>query len=471
MNYIKRLSALITVISLVVLSSIVPMANADADVTVHFKDAVVYDDSTVLIPPDTIDTDEDFNDLIFVPETIELDETQQDDVLQHEHIEEEMPKLYELVDLWNFKPSYNLVVTHALVRVGEQKDRFVDWCQTQKGTAVLDDSWSLIFLNWCSTQAKMTTAIPIYNELDELENFFRSNERFYRDGTACLPKIGDLILLDDDGDKIADRVNIVSYYDSGVAVIESVGGCIWSNSDCAYTVQEEKHGIQDKAIVGICRPDYGLKQDVTFSDPEIIFNAVDTVSYLREPEYAQVLADNGIEVIARYINPEGRTPLDIAEAQRYSDAGVRIMMIYQIGTSDPYKGYDTGYLFGTRALEYARKLQAPKGTPIFFCCDCACDIRNFDKVAQFIMGVKDAMQGEYGVGLYGGYFVNEAMFNLGLIDAHWQSLGFNSGYLSPNMDMFQSSSSTPWFSEIPTVFDSNYVKNPEKVSYIMPKIN
>ena len=63
-------------------------------------------------------------------------------------------------------------------------------------------------------------------------------------------------------------------------------------------------------------------------------------------------------------------------------------MIYQVNKDDPYKGYEKGKEIGKKALIYARNLQAPKGMPIFFCCDCAHRFESFDKVAQFLIGVK-----------------------------------------------------------------------------------
>ena len=91
----------------------------------------------------------------------------------------------------------------------------------------------------------------------------------------------------------------------------------------------------------------------------------------------------------------------------------------------------------------------------------------FHKVAEFLCGVRDAMQGEYSIGLYGGYYVTEAMYNIGLIDTYWQCWGFSDRYLSDNYDILQWSNGTPWFKEIPYLFDANHVKNVEAVSYIL----
>jgi hypothetical protein len=80
------------------------------------------------------------------------------------------------------------------------------------------------------------------------------------------------------------------------------------------------------------------------------------------------------------------------------------------------------------------------------------------------------MQGKYGVGLYGGFYTCEAMHNLGLLDAYWQCWGYSDKYLSNNLDMIQYTGGIKFFDEIPYHFDANYVKYPEKVSFIFDNI-
>lgn len=368
-------------------------------------------------------------------------------------------KLFETINLQEFKPSYNMIVTQALSKIGETKERF----------DAVNENWSIDFISWCSAISDFTDIIPNVLSIEELKLFYESQNLFYNNAMSCYPLIGDLILLDDNNDDEADRVNIVSDYENGI--LYTVGGYIWCDSRNDYIVQEIMYSVEDRRIVGVCRPDYGLKKVENFSDLNFPFNAVDTVVYLKDESFAQSLAENGIKLIARYINPEGRYPLDIEEAQRYSNAGVHIMMIYQVNTDDPYKGYKKGIELGTKALEYARNLKATKGTPIFFCCDCNNRPESFNKVAEFLIGVREALNGEYGVGLYGGYYVNEAMYNLGLLDAYWQCWGFSDGYISDNFDIIQYTTGARYFEDIPYVFDANYVKKLEKVSYIMEKVD
>ena len=369
-------------------------------------------------------------------------------------------KLFQKVDLATFKPSYNILVTYALSEIDSNYNKFSNSL----------DSWSLDFLNWCILKAGLGNSIPITESIEELSEYYKDSNSFYSNTTACYPLIGDIILIDFDFDNIAESVNIVSQVDNGK--ISTVGGAIWSEIEKEYIVQELEYLFTDNRIVGVCRPNYGLNEKMeNFSDFDLPFNGVDTIIYLKEDNYAYNLADKGIKVIARYINPEGRYPLDLSEVQRFSNAGVRVMMIYQVNKDDPYKGYEKGKEIGQKALIYARNLQAPKGMPIFFCCDCANRFESFDKVAQFLIGVKEVMQEEYSVGLYGGYYVNEAMYNLGLIDAYWQCWGFSDGYLSKNADMVQYTTGRRFFDDIPYYYDANYVKNIEKISFILEQVN
>ena len=364
-------------------------------------------------------------------------------------------KLFESFDLDNYQPSYNRLVTYALSRIGDSSEFLLD----------TNENWSLNFLKWCVTNSGLVLELAEIESIEALKEYYIGVDSFYRTGIACYPVIGDILLIDDNQDRIADRVNIVFKYEN--SILYTVGGCIWSDKNQEYIVSDENYSCNDSRIVGVCRPDYGMRKVKSFSELGLPFNAVDTVVYLNKDAYAESLAENGIKLIARYINPEGRNPLNIEEVERYSKAGVRIMMIYQINSDDPYKGYETGVEFGKKAVEYARNLQAPKGTPIFFCCDCNNRPESFSKVAEFILGVKESMQGEYGVGLYGGYYVGEAMYNLDLLDAYWQCWGFSGGYISENFDMMQYTTGYKYFEDIPYVFDANYVKNIEKVSYIL----
>lgn len=364
----------------------------------------------------------------------------------------------ENLDYRALKASYNLLAATAQLEMGNTVEEVL----MNSGDAF--EFSSIGFVSWCSSQIGYENIVPIVDSVQELQKFYQDNGLYYRTG-CCYPRVGDLVLFDLDGDSIPDHVEIITIRtDSYFLTI----GALPQSNNSSLVVDESEYTTHTNEVFGFCRPNYPMTQLQKFNDSTFKFNAVDTIVAATNQYHADVLANNGIEVIARYINPESRVPLSVEEAQLYFNANVRVMMIYEVNADDPYKGYDKGVEIGRKALEYARNLGAPQGTPIFYCCDCVSDFENVDQVSAFLCGIEDVMQGEYGIGLYGGFHIVEAMHNVGLIDAYWQCWGFSAHYLSDNFDMIQYSNSYRHFKEIPYVFDANYVKNPEKVSYILP---
>ena len=364
------------------------------------------------------------------------------------------------LDFSSFKPSYNLLVNNSLQQEHKDLSQFIKNKESE--------NWCIDFINWIIRQTNKTEKyidIQINNNYSEFQNYITSQESYYRGNDGCIPQIGDIILYDKNSDGIVDEISIISFYEDHK--VTDIAGNRWCDEHQKYEVLTETKSISKENILGIYKPTYDIVRLKPNEPANLPMNAVDTVAPIKNEKHIQILAENGIEVIARYINPEGRTPLALEDVKLFSKYGIRTMMIYQINRADPYKGYDKGIEFGTKALEYAKNLKAPKGTPIFFCCDCPSDFSGFGKVAEFINGVNDAMKGEYTVGLYGGFYVNEAMYNIDMIDAYWQCWGLSDKYISNNYDIMQWSSGDYYFEGIPHLFDANHVKNPEKVSFVL----
>ena len=377
------------------------------------------------------------------------------------------------IDFTTFDASYNKLVYNAQAQVNTNSEEFAKWFNSLMGYELTNKSnWSALFVSWCAYKADMISdnTVPLTDNVEDFVAFYKSQNQFYKGIRSCLPRIGDIVVFDDNRDDKPDRVAILVKVHSDDSQLEIIGGDMWRRLVNEYVVEHAMYDYADPTIYGICRPKNNIRHINAYSEVLTSFpmNALDTVVPIYKEEHVKIMAESGIEVMARYINPEGRTPLSKREVQMFSNYGIRSMMIYQIGKGDPYDGYDKGYLFGTRALEYARNLDATKGTPIFFCVDTPDQQEDTDKLCAFLQGARDAMQGEYGVGIYGGFYTIQAMANTGLVDAVWQTWGFSGGYISPEYDMFQWSSSTEFWEEIPIVFDANHVKDPEKVSFILP---
>ena len=147
MNYKRAISALLAIaLALFLFSFTTPFVNAGvysttkpmgdagpkAPVTKPEKDGVdkIIDDDFIVVQPDELIKDE----------TPNVEEPVTDDTIG------ENEKLYNLVDLWNFKPSHSMLVTQALVRVGAPHHVFTEWYEAETGIKVKEDNWSLAFL-------------------------------------------------------------------------------------------------------------------------------------------------------------------------------------------------------------------------------------------------------------------------------------------------------------------------------------
>ena len=377
------------------------------------------------------------------------------------------------VDWTTMNASHHKLVCNIQSQTGATGADFLKWYNSQPGKSTSSYSdWSTIAISWAARKAGIPeTSVPTVDTPKKLVDFYKAKGTFYTKGN-CWPEVGDIVIFDDNKDGNPDRAGTVVFCNFNAGTLTVVGGKMLNEATNEYIVDTHYTKTSNTAIYGYCElEDMGKK--VEYSQFSKVFkrNGVDCLLPMTKDAYLKVLKADGIEVVARYINPNGRIPLTREEAQMLSNYGIRVMMIFEIQADEPYKGYDRGYELGTRALQYATEIGTPKGMPIFFCCDCADQELQRYKIAQFIQGVRDAMGNNYGVGMYGPYKTVQALHNAGLIDAVWQCYGSSSNYVSEDYDVFQWTGGTYFYDEIPENFDADDVKNVEKVSFIFPPSN
>lgn len=377
------------------------------------------------------------------------------------------------VDWTTMNASHHKLVCNVQSQTGATGEDFLKWYNSQPGKSTSSYSdWSTIAISWAARKAGIPeTSVPTVDTPKKLVDFYKAKGTFYTKGN-CWPEVGDIVIFDDNKDGNPDRAGTVVFCNFNAGTLTVVGGKMLNETTNEYIIDTHYTKTSNTAIYGYCElEDMGKK--VEYSQFSKVFkrNGVDCLLPMTKDAYLKVLKADGIEVVARYINPNGRIPLTREEAQMLSNYGIRVMMIFEIQADEPYKGYDRGYELGTRALQYATEIGAPKGMPIFFCCDCADQELQRYKIAQFIQGVRDAMGDNYGVGMYGPYKTVQALHNAGLIDAVWQCYGASSNYVSEDYDVFQWTGGTYFYDEIPENFDADDVKNVEKVSFIFPPSN
>ena len=143
-------------------------------------------------------------------------------------------------------------------------------------------------------------------------------------------------------------------------------------------------------------------------------NACDT-RFEITPERAQVLKNNGYQVVGRYINGGNFKELRDGELEVIFDAGLKAFFIYQENNRnlDDFS-IEKGYQAGAKAYACAKKHRIPSNTVIYFAVDF--DVYEED-ISQYIIpyfrGINYALPG-YRVGIYGAREVCTKVAEAGL---------------------------------------------------------
>lgn len=147
------------------------------------------------------------------------------------------------------------------------------------------------------------------------------------------------------------------------------------------------------------------------------------------PERAQVLKDNGYEIVGRYLTGGDFKELREGELEVILNAGLKAFVIYQDNNrliSD--FSYEQGVRAAIEASTAARNKKVPQNTIIYFAVDL--DVYE-DQIADYIIpffeGIKNFINFRYKVGIYGPRLVCERVANANLAESSFVS-DMSSGY-------------------------------------------
>ncbi|MCL6516937.1 glycoside hydrolase domain-containing protein [Alicyclobacillus sp.] len=168
----------------------------------------------------------------------------------------------------------------------------------------------------------------------------------------------------------------------------------------------------------------------------VIARAVDTTVSLSSAQ-AQALKQSGVAAVGRYLGRKTHgwsKAITPAEARTITDAGLRIFSIWE--SNPTYAGYFTreqGVSDAQQAVEEARWLGQPGGSAIYFTVDYDVQPGDLSAVSAYLDGVREGLNGQYRLGVYGGIRVINAV----TADYYWQTLAWSGGQLSARADLYQ----------------------------------
>lgn len=157
-------------------------------------------------------------------------------------------------------------------------------------------------------------------------------------------------------------------------------------------------------------------------------------------ETAAKIRQAGFAFAGRYLVPAAgslaRKALTLREAKAVTEAGLRLLTVWET-TADRVKGgAAAGAADGKRALQCARDIGMPPQGIIYFAVDYDAQAADMPTIEAYLQAAR-AQTGEYEIGVYGSYKVIEYMAARNVCRGYWQCVGWSGGKVSAYRNVYQ----------------------------------
>ncbi len=155
---------------------------------------------------------------------------------------------------------------------------------------------------------------------------------------------------------------------------------------------------------------------------------------------AGAIKAEGFDFAGRYLVPAVGTlkekALTRAEAKAITDAGLKLLTVWET-TADRVKGgASAGAADGRRALACAAEIEMPSEGILYFAVDYDAPKTDFPAIEAYFRAAR-AHTGGYEVGVYGPYRVIEYLAEREVCQGYWQCVGWSGGQVSGYRDVYQ----------------------------------
>ena len=147
-------------------------------------------------------------------------------------------------------------------------------------------------------------------------------------------------------------------------------------------------------------------------------------------EQALALRDNGVSFVGRYLCPVSNPKvLTATEAAILRNAGLAILLCWELDAEAVKYGSQRGVSDGSRARQIAEQIGVPNGTTIYFAADYNVPQSDLIQAEQYILSAQIAMGGKYNVGIYGGEKVCDFLYSRGTTKKVWQCVAWTNRFI------------------------------------------
>ena len=169
-----------------------------------------------------------------------------------------------------------------------------------------------------------------------------------------------------------------------------------------------------------------------------MYLGIDTATKLTEKN-ANAIKEAGFAFVGRYLVPPKfytRKALTEKEAKTITDAGLRLLTVFETTASRARDGASAGAADGSSALKCAHDIGMPTSGIIYFAVDFEARDTDMDAIRAYLQAVRNNTE-EYEIGVYGSYKVVENLAVTGICKAYWQCIGWSYGEKSPVRNVYQ----------------------------------
>lgn len=163
---------------------------------------------------------------------------------------------------------------------------------------------------------------------------------------------------------------------------------------------------------------------------------VDTAARISAAQ-AKKLKENGVSFVGRYLVPAGMgKDLTASEIAGLRNAGLAILLCWEIGAGDIKGGAARGAMDGSRAKALAKGFGVPECTTIFFACD-YCPVQADYPAIEAYLRAAQAACAPYVAGLYGCAKIVDYIAEQGACGKFWQCVAWSEGKISQHTNVYQ----------------------------------
>ncbi|TDD69376.1 DUF1906 domain-containing protein [Actinomadura darangshiensis] len=134
----------------------------------------------------------------------------------------------------------------------------------------------------------------------------------------------------------------------------------------------------------------------------------------------------GVKFVCRYLSHDASKNLDRAEADRLSDAGIWMVVVWETTAKRALSGKAGGADDAREAARQAKACGMPEDRPIYFAVDWDATPGQQDDINAYLDGAASVI-GRDRVGLYGGYYPVKRALDAGKARWAWQTYAWSGG--------------------------------------------